>query len=388
MHLEDTETLKERVRITSSLFTGAPQYENFNRFFEIYQSGKIKPPERPCLFDQGTPIDLPKEFEFAGKKFGTENFLEDTETAALLVLHNGKLRHESYRLTGGQDVKWLSMSVAKSIVSSLIGIALDEGSIDSIEQPITDYVPALRDSAYDGVRIKDVLQMSSGARWDENYSDQNSDVVRFAATFGRGDSLDEFTATLVREFEPGTVNRYNSADTQALGMLLRQATGQTITDYTRDKIWQPMGAESEAYWLCDNDGMEMVFGGFNATARDYAKIGELYRQNGFLNNRQIVPASWVGASTIADGDHVQPGNGTPGEFDNVGYGYQWWLPDGDSGEFIAVGVYNQFVYVNPAYNLVVVKLSASRNYAATAGEESKKTLTTIELFRKIAREIT
>lgn len=383
----NTSVLEKRIAVTSTLFTGSAQYENFNRYYDIYPSSKVAPAAVPWEFAAGQSVSLPEQFTFLGQTLSTEAFLADTETAALIVLKDGLLCHESYALTGGRDVQWLSMSVAKSIISALIGIAIEEGCIKSIEQAISDYVPELAGSAYEGVRIKDVLQMSSGASWSENYSDRQSDVIRFVTTFGRGDSLNQFTASLTREFAPGTVNRYNSADTQALGMLLKNATGQTITQYTQEKLWQPMGAQSEAYWLHDNDGMEMAFGGFNATALDYAKVGELFRQNGVANGQQIVPAAWVKASVTPDGTHVQPGQGEIGEFSNMGYGYQWWVPPGDAGEFSAVGVYNQSVYVNPKHKVVIMKLSANRNYATTTGEASKRQMATIEMFRAITAQL-
>ena len=152
------------------------------------------------------------------------------------MLRDGEIRYENYWLTGGPEVTWMSMSVGKSFVSALIGIAIEEGLIGSIEEPITDYVPELLGSAYDNVRIKDVLQMSSGARWNEDYSDPESDIMRYAVTFGSGGSLDEFTASLEREREPGTYNYYNSTDTQALGMLLRRATNRTLCRLRPGKI--------------------------------------------------------------------------------------------------------------------------------------------------------
>jgi len=141
------------------------------------------------------------------------------------------------------------MSVGKSFVSTLIGIAVDEGLIGSINEPITDYVPALRGSAYDGVRIKDVLQMSSGAQWNEDYSDPESDIARYGVAMATGSSLDQFTASLVRDNEPGTLNLYNSTDTQALGMLVARATGMPMSDYAALKLWQPLGMEYDSYWL-------------------------------------------------------------------------------------------------------------------------------------------
>ena len=206
------------------------------------------------------------------------------------------------------------MSVAKSFISTLIGIAIEQGHINDVNDPVTVYVPQLKGSAYDGVRIKDVPQMSSGARWNEDYSDPNSDVMRSARILAAGGSLDEFTASLTNELEPGTFNRYNSTDTQVLGMLLREATGASVTQYMQQVLWGPIGAESDAYWLLDSENMEMVYAGLNATARDYAKLGELFRLEGQVNGRQLVPSTWVRASTTPDAPHLLPGDNPLSDF--------------------------------------------------------------------------
>ncbi|MGO4840522.1 serine hydrolase domain-containing protein, partial [Rhizobiaceae sp. 2RAB30] len=149
-------------------------------------------------------------------------------------------------------------------------------------------LPDLTGSAYDGVRIKDILQMSSGARWNEDYSDPSSDINRFAHIAAYGGSFNAFAATLERQREPGTYNLYNSTDTQVLGMLLVAATGRSLAGYVEEKIWHPLGMEAAGYWLVDSEGMEMAYAGLNATARDYARIGELYRNNGLWRGRRIV----------------------------------------------------------------------------------------------------
>ena len=272
------------------------------------------------------------------------------------------------------------MSVGKSFVSALIGIAIEEGLIGSIDEPITDYVPELFGSAYDNVRIKDVLQMSSGARWNEDYSDPESDIMRYAVTFGSGGSLDEFTASLEREREPGTYNYYNSTDTQALGMLLRRATNRTLSDYAQEKLWQPLGMQDTAYWIIDNHGMELAAGGLQVTARDYAKLGQLFLNKGNWQGAQVVPEQWVIDSVTPDAPHVMPDPDSPYP---VGYGYQWWVPASDTGEFSAIGVYNQFIWVNPTTGTVIVKLSANSNYGLSADPDSWDELQTFELFRAI-----
>lgn len=342
---------------SGGLFNGAPVHDLFNRMHEIFPSKPMGPATTPYDFPDGAPLALPETLEYAGDTQNLADFLVDSDTAALLVLQNGEVRHESYGLTGGRDVQWISWSVAKSFVSALMGIAVGEGHIESVDDPVTRYAPGLIGTAYDGVRVEDVLQMSSGARWVEDYSDPTSDIHRLGAVTSGESTLDEFMAGMVREFEPGTLCRYNSADTQALGMILTGATGRSITDYMQEKLVEPLGMESTCHWLADTAGMEWAYGGLMVTARDFAKIGELYRRGGDWHGAQLVPAEWVAQSLVFDKPHLEPGKTMiGGEVLPTGYGYQWWLYPGDSGDYSAIGIYNQHVYVDPPTGAVIVKL--------------------------------
>lgn len=376
--------MTSRAEFARSMFSGARQIDTFNSMHRIFPVATMTASPAPRPFPAGAPLELPGTFRHEGTERPVEAFLDDTDTVALLVIEDGAMRLERYRLTGSQTTTWASMSVAKSFTSAALGIALGERLFGGVEEQVCDYLPELRGSAYDGARIKDVLQMSSGARWNEDYSDPDSDINRFIAVFAHGGSFNKLAASLVRQRPPGTYNLYNSIDTQVLGMLLRAVTGRPIRDYVEEKLWHPLGMESDAHWLVDSDGMEMAYGGLNATARDYAKLGELYRLNGRRDGRQIVPESWVKASVTPDAPHLLPGD--HGLSDTAfGYGYQWWLTDGEEGEFSAIGVYNQFVYVNPARKLVIVKLSASPNYGQTNDETSYREFETISLFRAIGK---
>lgn len=370
---------------TLNLYSGEPQHDNFARMDEFFPTRKMAASKKPFDFPVGDSIDLPETFVFENSKRSTKDFLVETDTSALLVLKAGKMIHEQYWLTGGEDVQWISWSVAKSFVSVLIGIALDDGLIESVDVPITHYVPALMGSAYEGVSIKNVLEMSSGARWNEDYSDLDSDVHKLGAVMAGQTSLEEFVAGIPRETEPGSVCQYNSADTQALGLLLAKVTGRAVADYMQEKICEPLGMVSQGYWLLDTSGMEMVLGGLNLTARDFAKIGELFRNGGKWEGKQIVSSSWVTASTASDEKQLQPGQViVGGHVFPFGYGYQWWVPGGEKGEFSAIGVYNQFVYVDPSANVVIVKLSANRTYGTTTEEAENQEEQTMELLRAIA----
>jgi len=373
----------ERIDYLQSLFSGASQTDNFKNQKAIFPIATMTAAPQPRPFTVAEPMTLPAHYAFEGSTRSVEGFLAETETMALLVLKDGAIRHEHYAPWGGPDTHWISMSVGKSFVSAAIGIAVDEGLIASIEQTITDYVPDLAGSAYDGVRIKDVLQMSSGAGWNEDYSDPDSDIARLGATLAMGASLNAFAGTLTRARAPGSFNLYNSTDTQVLGMVLVAATGRTIADYMQEKLWHPLGMERDGFWIVDGEGMEMAFGGLNATARDYAKIGELFRLGGLWNGQRIVSADWVKASVTPDAAHLMPGD--TGLSDSLfGYGYQWWVPAGNEGEFSAIGVYNQFVYVHPTRGVVIVKLSANPRYGLTNDESSYREFETMELFRALA----
>ena len=373
---------EERLLWVSSLFSGSDQHQKFNRVYELFPTSNLAPSNNPSSFEIESMIELPNSFVYESRSVDVNEYLDRTDVSALLILKDGKIRYENYWLTGGREVKWISMSVGKSFVSALIGIAIDQGHIKSIQDPVTIYVPQLKDSAYDGVSIKDILQMSSGASWNEDYGDPNSDINRSVRIFALGGSLDEFAASLTNENEPGTFNRYNSTDTQVLGMLLREATGTSVTEFMQKMLWDPIGAEDNAYWLLDSENMEVAYGGLNATARDYAKLGELYRLRGRMNNKQIIPEKWVDESVRPDAPHLMPGENPMSDYP-LGYGYQWWIPD-ESGDYMAIGVYNQFIYVSPKNNSVVVQLAANKIYGVDAIDTTVSEFESIAFLRTLA----
>ena len=225
--------------------------------------------------------------------------------------------------------------------------------------------------------------MSSGARWNEDYSDPQSDVVRFGHAVAFGQSLDAFVATLPREHAPGTYLRYNSMDTQVLGMVLRRATGMSLAAYLSSRLWQPLGMQEDAYYLTDRRGVEFAAGGLNATLRDYARLGLLYTRYGNWNGVQIIPREWVRASITPDAPQLMPGR-RASSTEIWGYGYHWWIPD-LQGVYVAVGVFNQFIYVNPRERLVIAKSSANHTYGTGRGydENRDREATHLALFKAI-----
>ena len=366
------------------LYSGQPQHDNFCRMEDFYPTRALHPAARPQPFPIGADVTLPERFEFAGSEHDAETFLRDTDTAAVLVLVDGELRHEHYALTGGQRVPWTSWSVAKSFVSALIGIAIEEGRIDSVQDPIDRYLPDLAGSAYEGVALHDVLQMSSGAAWNEDYSDPDSDVNRLGPVMVGKSSLREFVRGIRPATAPGSLCQYNSADTQVLGLLLGAVSGGTLADYMQSRLCEPLGFEHRGYWLLDAAGTEMALGGLNLTARDYARIGELYRNGGRWHDKQIVPADWVAQSLRCESPHLRDGQViVGGHVFPFGYAYQWWIPAGTQQEFSAIGVYNQFVYVNPVKRSVIVKLSANRAYGTTPEEHTNREEETVAWLRAV-----
>lgn len=371
------------------LFTGARQDWTFSHIDRLAPVRHMPASSTPRPWPTGPEVTIPSTFDVDGTARSTEEFLADTDTSALLVLVDGEIRYERYFSTGGPTTRWLSMSVAKSFVSALVGIAVQEGHIADIGDPISDYVPVRPGSAYDGVTILDVLQMSSGARWNEDYNDRDSDIHHMTtAMMGRRGGLNGFVARMVKEAPPQTVCRYNSGETQVLGALIARATGRTVADYMAEKLVEPLGFESPGFWVTDMHGTEMSYGGLNLTARDFARLGELYRGGGSWHGRSIVDPEWVRRSTTVDAPVREPGRPiVGGHAIGLGYGYQWWIPAGDDGEFCAIGVYNQFVHVDPVARTTIVKLSANHRYGTTADGSSDRDLENVALLRSIARSL-
>lgn len=368
------------------LFTGVSQVEHFSKLHQMLPVRRMSASSTPVPFEHAPePIDIPATYTFEGNQYSTDRFLDETDTSAVLVIQDGRILVERYWKTGGEQVPWLSMSVAKSVVSALVGIAVDEGRIRSIDDSISEYIRVDPGSAYDGVAIRDILQMSSGARWNEDYSDPHSDAQALAAAMESSPGLSGFVASMQKQFEPGQICRYNSGDTQALGLLIDSVTAGSISDFAQSRLFGPLGIEHDGYWLVDPDGMEAVFAGLLLSARDYAKLGELYRTMGSFAGQHIVPEAWVRDSTRIMAQHTDYGKVMLGDsYTTFGYGYQWWLTDAaDPQQFSAMGVYNQFVYVDRGRDAVVVKLSANPRYGTSTAEHDNRDAENIAFIKAI-----
>jgi len=337
--------------------------ENFRTMDEILPYQVIH--KGQANFEFGSNIkSLPESFKFEGRDINVKELFENTGTTGLIVIQDNDILFEEYYQGNNQDTLSISWSVGKSFVSALIGIAIDEGYIKDISSPVSEYVPALKDSGYEGVSLKNVLQMSSGVRFNEDYADFNSDINRMGRVIALGSSINEFAASLSSERQAGEYNHYVSMDTQVLGMVLKETTGVSPSNYLEEKIWKKLGMQSDAKWLMDDAGMELAFGTLNVTLRDYARFGRLYMNYGNWDGQQIVPEAWVRSSVTPDAPHLQPGENSLSTT-TWGYGYQWWLPESPQGDFVARGVYGQIIYVNPEKKTVIVKSAAYPEWTTT-----------------------
>nr|AOE13293.1 beta-lactamase, peptidase S12 family [uncultured bacterium]CCG14158.1 beta-lactamase family protein [uncultured Flavobacteriia bacterium] len=276
--------------------------------------------------------------------FEFEQLLEESKTVAFLIIKNDTIQYEKYWGKYDESSIVPSFSMAKSITSILIGCAIDDKLIKSVNEPITNYIPELKENDFDKVTIENLLQMTSGIKFNESYVNPFGD----AATFYYGKNLRKAIKKMKLEIEPGERFAYSSGSAQLLGLVLERALkNKTISSYLEEKIWQPLEMEFDASWSLDRkkNGLEKTFCCINARARDYAKIGRLYLNKGKWNDKQIVSENWVAQSTKIDTTNNS----------SLRYQYQWWLPS-QTGDFMAQGILGQYIYVNPEKNLIIVRL--------------------------------
>ena len=290
-----------------------------------------------------------------GRRVDMYDYLAINRVAGLLVLKNGEVAFEDYELGADANTHWLSFSMAKSVASTLVGAAIVDGFISSLDDPVVRYVPALRGGAYEGVSIRQVLMMSSGVHWNETYTDPTSDrrkVLELQISPKPGAIL-RYMSALSRDGAPGSIWNYNTGETYVLGAVIEGATHRPLADYLSQKIWSQAGMEQNATWWIDGaDGIGWAGSGIGATLRDYGRFGLIVADKGRLNGRSIVPEGWFDQ---AGGPHSIGGK-------TVNYGYMWWIPPQTDplqvGAFKAWGIFGQFIYVNPRERLVIVVLSA------------------------------
>lgn len=333
--------------------------ETFRNIAELLPTRRIAPPARAYpLGVAKTPLAL--HYGFAGAEYSIEDFVRRTDTTGLLILKGDEILYEGYYLGADRQDVFQSFSVGKSFVSTLVALARAQGKIHSLEDPMVKYLPEVQGSAYEHARIRDVLQMSSGTAYNEEYEDPNSDIAEFARIVDAGNGgLYDFARSFQSIRAPGTKFYYASTDTEMLGALVARVTGTSLSAYLSEALWKPIGAEAPARWALDapgSAGRELAAGGLQVTLRDYARFGRLFANGGRVGDRQVLPAGWIEEATVPHGAHVAYGQLEPN--DPTGYGYQWWCIPDSHRSFTAEGIHGQFVMVDPVEHVVVVKLSA------------------------------
>lgn len=356
-----------RLMAVNSLFAEEKIVNNFRHMNTMFLT-------RQLSRGDSTVSTLPKGAR-ARLPAATNDWIKARNVTSLLVLKNGKIVSENYYKGATIDDRHISWSVAKSFLSALFGIVLAEGQIASLDDPVTKYAPSLKSSAYNGVTIRNVLNMASGVRFNEDYLDFKSDINRMGRVLALGWSMDGFAADIIeRQYEPGKTWQYVSIDTHVIGMVIRGATGRNIPELLQEKIIIPMGFEAAPYYITDGNGVAFVLGGLNMTTRDYARFGQMFLNGGRWNRKQIVPKDWVQASTRAS---------APTGAGNIQYGHQWWVPAGAvEGEYMARGIYGQYIYVNRPLGVVIATTAADRKFREPGVADEN-----IAMFRKIAKAL-
>jgi hypothetical protein len=301
--------------------------------------------ERVHAIQAGAPL---KVAQVGGQPFDLSAFMASEKTAGILVLQDGRVRLESYGLGYGPNGRWTSFSVAKSVTSTLVGAAVKDGAIKSLDDAVTRYIPGLRGSAYDQVSVRQLLTMTSGVKWNEDYTDPNSDVaLLFSTPADPGlDSTVSYMRKLPRESAPGAKWVYKTGETNLIGVLVTSATGKSLSSYLSEKIWKPYGMEQDALWMIDERGQEAGGCCLSMTLRDYGRVGEFLRTGGIGSAGAVLPKGWIAEATRQQA----------ATDDRFGYGYQWWTEPG--GVFNGLGIFGQRLHVDPARKLVVVVSSA------------------------------
>ncbi|UCP11089.1 beta-lactamase family protein [Pseudomonas sp. MM213] len=335
-------------------------FRNTDRLFPVRA---IKAGSHPFpLPRSGTPLG-PVAFDYKGKRYSLDDYVALNRVTGLLVLKDGKIVTERYEKGNTADTRWMSMSVAKSITSTLVGAALQDGAIKSLDDKVTHYLPALAGSGYDQVTVRQILSMRSGIKWNEKYTDPTSDerqLIKLRIEQVPG-SLLRFMASLPTAAPPGTRTNYSTGETQVLGQLVSAAVGKPLTQYLSEKIWVPYGMQTDAKWWLDGpNGNEVGGSGISATLEDYGRFGQFFLSGGKAGAQQVLPEDWMSFASATTGTDV-----AYGDFANM-----WWPGWTDASKadkaFTAAGTFGQYLYINPTKNVVIVVWQAQTK--PTGGE--------------------
>lgn len=342
-------------------------FRNIERLFPtrtVPVSSNPKPLEKSPLSLQPFKSQIKdKTTELADQNYDLYDYLAMNAVTGIVVLKEGKLVYENYLHGNGPDTRWMSMSVAKSITATLVGLAIKDGYIESMDDLTVKYVPELKGSAYENTTVRHILGMNSGVKWDETYTNPDSDRRQFlkAQLSQEPGSLLKVMSELPSAGEPGKVHNYSTGETTIASEIVIGATGKKLSDYLSEKIWEPCGMESKAEWWLDSpDGNEIGGSGFSAVLRDYARFGQFILDEGKVEGKQLLPDGWAEAA------------GQPTTLDNgetVNYGLMWWPAWTEKSKkhkaFQAFGIHGQVLHIDPHEDVVVAISSARPKPAGT-----------------------
>src|SRR4051812_45028053 len=344
----------------------------YSHFGEIFPSRPVQRAATPWQFKRAAEPAI--SYTFKSDRFSIADYLARNPTTGLLIAKDDTILYEHYQYARTDSDRFLSQSMAKTITAMLVGIAIAENKIKSVDDPVSTYVPGLVNTEYGGTPLRALLQMSSGVSFTENY-DGTDDVARLGRDLFVAPGNDPVASVAqfnTRVAPPGTRWHYASSETEILGLVLRAATGQPVADYLGERIWQAIGTEADASWVIDGTGQEITFCCFNAVLRDYARLGRLLAHDGAWQGRQLIPKAWLlEATTVRPGDGwLAPGTATP----YFGYGYQTWLFPGEQRRFALLGIRGQIVFVDPASKLVMVPTAVRKKPSDPASNAETVTL--------------
>lgn len=319
---------------------------DFPHMYRIFPANRVAHGHHVHALPKG-PALVP---QWANASTTLSSYMQRYHVAGVMVLQNGRVRLARYAKHFGPHTHWASFSVAKSVTSVLLGIALQQGYIHSLDDKVTTYVPALRHSAYADVTLRELLTMTSGVRWNEDYTDPHSDVARMylGACVGDEPQVVSYLKNLPRAWPPGTHFTYNTAQADLVGVVVQRATHRSLAEWLSETIWKPYGMASDAYWIKDGcSGRDTGGSGLSATLADYARFGEFMLNGAEINGRAVIARAWMEDGLGKQEDVDEPGRG---------YGYLWWT-DTD-GSFAAIGIFGQLIYVDPKLHLVIAQIAS------------------------------
>ena len=323
----------------------------------------------------GNAADRLPEGEPLDPGLDLDAYLASQRSASLIIVHNGQVRLERYGLDFSASGRWTSFSVAKSLTSTLVGAAIKDGYIKSLDEPVSTYITDLKGSEYDAVTIAQLLTMTSGVAWNEDYEDPGSDVARFdlQAPVEGVSTVAAYMAGLSRAHPAGEQWNYSTGETNLIGVLVSEATGKTLSAYLSEKIWTPFGMEQDATWLLGQDGHEIAGCCIQATTRDFARFGLFMLAGGVVDGESVLPEGWIAAATQKQADINSPGEG---------YGYQWWT--WDDGSYQADGIFGQGIFIDPDRNLVI---ASNASWTSALGLRGGEWEARREFYRQVQRAV-